>query len=169
MSLQSELKGWDGKSADNLKTIYDRYSNQTDFLDLLILWMNEPSLQSASSWLLKHHFDCHGGKLASTLTTQLYKNLSRLEHWDCKLHVLQVMPYAPIPTRQIARVKAFLDQCLRDENKFVRAWAYSGFWELARHHSRFRDEVETLLRNGLEQETAASIKARIRKSLNRSF
>ena len=169
MSLQSDLKGWDGKKADYLTEVYDRYSSQPDFLELLIVQMNASSLQSGATWLLKHHFDCGGEKLDAELATQLYKNLPALVLWDAKLHVLQVMQHMPIPGHQAAMTKAFVDQCLQDDVKFVRAWAYSGFWELARQHPRFRGQAEALLQNGLEQETAASIKARIRKCLKRGW
>ncbi len=169
MTLLSELKGWDGKSADYLNSVYDRYSRQPDFLEMLIVWMNDPSLQSGSTWLLKHHFDCDGEPLEQELTIQLYKNLPALEQWDARLHILQIMQHVPAPGRQANAIKIFLNRCLQDENKFVRAWAYSGFWELAQQHSRFRHEVESLLHDGLEKESAASIKARIRKCLKRGF
>lgn len=53
---------------------------------------------------------------------------------------------------------------LSDNNKFVRAWAYNGLYELSRQYEDLRIETMLLLDAGLNDE-AASVRARIRNIL----
>ena len=87
-------------------------------------------------------------------------------HWECKLHVLQCLPYLEIPESESASLERFLDACLESDNKFVRAWAYNGFSELSLRFPRYRERVDGLLARAATSE-AASVRARIRNILKR--
>ena len=88
--------------------------------------------------------------------------LPKQVRWDAKLHLLQCLPYWIVMETAVSTIHSFLHNCLKEQNKFVRAWAYSGFYELAKQHPHFRTETKNLLAQA-SQEEAASIKARIRQ------
>ena len=57
MTLRSEIKNWDGKSADDIESIYDRHAQQPQFLSEIINHATMPSLQKGSTWLIKRHLE----------------------------------------------------------------------------------------------------------------
>ncbi len=59
-------------------------------------------------------------------------------------------------------------KCLEDDNKFVRAWAYNGFYELAKQYPEYRTEAGQLFEMALRDE-AASVKARVRNVMKQGF
>ncbi|MDE0522869.1 MAG: hypothetical protein OXH79_13040 [Boseongicola sp.] len=78
------------------------------------------------------------------------------------MHILQCLPYLDIPEDESAGLERFLEACLESDNKFVRAWAYSGFNEMSLRFPRYRDRVGRMLALAGVSE-AASVRARIRK------
>ncbi len=62
----------------------------------------------------------------------------------------------------------FLRKCLTDENKFVRAWAYNGFYELSMPHSDYIAQTKQFLEMAMRDE-APSVKARIRNIMKKGF
>ena len=167
MSLSREILAWDGKSTDDIRAVYDRYCTMDAFVPTLVQLLVDPSHQKGASWLLKRYLD-QGGTLAEGLGMQFYATLSNLEHWESKLHVLQCLPTVPIPAVCKPGVEAFLRDCLLDDVKFVRAWAYYGFYELACQYGTLQNEAIQILELGLRDEPA-SVQARIRKALNAGF
>jgi len=76
------------------------------------------------------------------------------------------LAYLDIPENESAGVERFLEACLENDNKFVRAWAYNGFNELSLRFPRYRERVDGMLaRAGVSE--AASVRARIRNILKR--
>jgi len=98
----------------------------------------------------------------------VYKSLGTQEHWEAKLHILQSLPYLPIAERNRKAVEAFLRLTLTDANKFVRAWSYNGFYELARQHPKYQAETEQFFQMAMRDE-AASVKARIRNIMKKGL
>ena len=92
--------------------------------------------------------------------------LDKLEHWETKLHILQSIPFMPIEITERKKVDAFLRETLTDPNKFVRAWSYNGFYELAMQHSEYLNETKQFFEMAMRDE-AASIKARIRNIMKK--
>lgn len=119
--------------------------------------------QQAASWLLKKHLEM-GNSLSAADCRTVIGVLSDQDHWECKLHLLQCLPYLQILEEDCSRVEKFLNTCIKSENKFVRAWAYNGFNELALRFPRYRKEVDGMLARANESE-AASVRARIRNIL----
>lgn len=169
MSLEDELAQWDRKSKDFISKVFDRYYDRPDFLTSLAGMLDHTQLQSGATWLLKHHFDDGGGPLDAHLVTAIYRNTSALVHWDAKLHVLQCIVQMPVPEAEMRTVETFVRRCLTDDAKFVRAWAYSGFCELARRFPEFQPEATEVLNEALTSEAAGSVLARVRRELRRGF
>lgn len=145
---------WDGRTVAALEDVFARYGHSTEFVPALIAYMEEPILQAGASWLLKKVAES-GRAFSPTEVHAIYELLPQLEAWTTKLHILQSMPFLPITCQQKNVVEPFLRDCLCDKNKFVRAWAYNGFYELARQHAVYQDEVTVLLGKALQDEAAS--------------
>lgn len=163
MSIEQEIKSWDGKSSSDITAIYDRYGHSDDFVKKISQFFADIALQKAATWLLKHHFETDQ-EIKTTQVTKIVGFLPKLEHWESKLHVLQCLPFIEIVNTQKKEIEFFLRQCLTDENKFVRAWAYNGFYELSKQHAEYVTETKQFLEMALRDE-APSVKARIRNIL----
>ena len=62
----------------------------------------------------------------------------------------------------------FLRNCLVDNNKFVRAWAYNGFYELAVQYPEYEKETKQFFEMAMRDE-APSVKSRIRNIMKKGF
>ena len=163
MTLAADLSAWDGKSAADILSLYHQHAASPSFINDLLSACSKPHLQSGATWLLKHHLE-QGVSLDADIIEQLYAQLPLFESWQAKLHILQSIPFMPIPATQKNQVEAFLRSCLIDTNKFVRAWAYNGFHELSLQHPEYREESRQFLDMALRDE-APSVKARVRNIL----
>jgi len=166
MSLKQDLEQWDGKSSDDINEVYGCYHSESEFLSDIIQLIKPLSTQKGASWLLKKYLETKG-KLSPAEAKKIYTQLPNLDHWEAKLHLLQSIAFIPIGKREKERVVAFLRICLADSNKFVRAWAYSGFYELSLQYSDFQEEAEKFFKMAMKDE-APSVKARIRNIMKQS-
>lgn len=148
---------------DVIQATYDTYHHSDSFITSLINYLQQIELEKGASWLLKKHLE-NDNKLSAVEVTQIMKLLSQLQHWETKLHILQLLPYLTIKKADKKKLEYFLRACLPEQNKFVRAWTYNGFYLLAKQHREYQSETEELLKMGLRDESA-SIKARIRNIL----
>lgn len=166
-SLQQAMNGWDGKSIQALGHIFEAYSAQSDFIDDLMssIWVIE--CQKAATWLLKQWLDS-GKPLSQAQVNQLLSNLNALSDWESKLHVLQCLSYFTVENEHAALLEAFLRSTLADHNKFVRAWAYNGFYVLAKQYPAYQAEAQALFEMAMRDESA-SIKARVRQVMKAGF
>lgn len=167
LRIEQEIAAWDGKSADDIRAIYEAYHEQPDFADTIIKLTQSTSHQNGSTWLLKAWLEA-GNELGAEQIQALYALLPLLEHWEARLHLLQCIPHVPIPEDRRRDVDAFLRQTRTDSNKFVRAWSYNGLYELATQFPQYADEVEQLFVVAMQDE-AASVKARIRNIAKKGF
>ena len=167
MSIRKEIEGWDGKSADDIRGIYDRHCRASSFVSEILRLAKQQSLQKGATWLLKRHLE-NTRCLEPHAIKDAYQLLQKLEHWETKLHVLQCIPYMPIPKTHKRKVETFLRECLDDDTKFVRAWAYSGLYELAFQYPEFQKETKQLFEMAMRDEPA-SVKSRIRKVMTKGF
>ncbi len=165
MPLKSAIEAWDGKSVEALCRIHDQHRDDPDLAATLVELIGALRYRLAATRLLKRHLES-GGSVpdADGVARGLYARFDKLENWECRLNVLQCLPYLPMPDEALEAVERFLRLCLADDNKFVRAWAYNGFHCLAGQHPRFAAEVAAILEAGLRDEPP-SVKARIRKCL----
>ena len=167
MNIEQEIKSWDGKSSSDIEVIYDRYGSNDDFVQHIIQYSGVVSTQKGATWLLKRYFESDQ-KIEASQAAQIFKLLLKLEHWETKLHFLQCIPYMEIANTGKQEIEFFLRKCLTDENKFIRAWAYNGFYELSLQHSEYVTETKQFLEMALRDE-APSVKARIRNILKKGF
>ena len=166
MGLQQEIADWDGKSADDIHLIYSRYFHAPAFISEVLSLIKQVPYQKGATWLLKKHLEDEG-HLTLQQMGSIYRTLPKFEHWESKLHILQSMPFMPIRKSKVKVVESFLRNCLADQNKFVRAWTYNGFYLLAKQYPEYQAEVDQLLDQAMQNE-AASVKARIRNILKQS-
>ncbi len=167
MDMKQAIVAWDGKSADDIRDIYDRYGHKSLFISEILSLAKQEPLQKGTTWLLKRHLE-EACSLKSSEVKEVYLLLPNLEHWEATLHVLQCIPYMPIPNTQKKKVQTFLKKCLGDDAKFVRTWAYNGFYELAVQYPEYQGEAKQLFEVGMRDE-AASVKAKIRCIMKKSF
>ncbi|MCP3667721.1 MAG: hypothetical protein GY696_35390 [Gammaproteobacteria bacterium] len=161
MELEAEINGWDGKDARIISVIYKAHHNDTDFLaEILRLLKRDEHLQKGASWLLKQYLE-KGGAIVQEDIDRIYQLLPDLERWESKLQLLQSIPHLPISEQSLISVESFLRYALSDENKFIRAWAYNGFYLLSCQYPKYRHEAEQIIDMAMEDE-APSVKARIR-------
>jgi hypothetical protein len=170
MSIRDELEQFDGKHTDVLKGILSRHRPTNSLVKSLVTLVadKEPKIQTAATWLLKRLAENHVHFKPEHLMA-LFGSLSDLTHWISKLHVCQMLQYVAIPKDSDRTVAWFLDRNLWDENRFLRAWSYSGLYELARQHKKYIPYVLEELERA-EADQAASVKARIRnirKAMNK--
>ncbi len=167
MCIEQEIAAWNGKSATDIKAIYNAHSAETDFADTIIALIPTQACEKGATWLLKAWLEA-GNKLKKPQISKIYGTLEHLENWQAKLHVLQSIPLMPIADSESKNVYIFLKLTLSDQNKFVRAWTYNGFYELSRQHSEYLNETTQYFEMAIHDE-APSVKARIRTIMKKGF
>ena len=165
--FEINLKGWDKKSSDDITAIYQLYCSDDLLTTKLINCLDNIDCQTAASWLLKHHLEIKGEQ-STDVSSRIYNRVYYLEDWQSRLVILQSMNVLPIDQQSVKSVEAFVRNCLADSNKFVRAWAYNGFYLLAKQHSKFQGEAIQFFNLGMTDEPS-SVKVRIRKCLEQGF
>ncbi|MFK7805067.1 MAG: hypothetical protein AB8G95_25770 [Anaerolineae bacterium] len=166
MVLKQKLEDWDQKSAGAIQAIYLLHHLDNCFISELLDLIPHPMTETGATWLLKAHLE-RSQQLSSQDIAQLFTHLSKLNSWEAKLHILQCLPYLQIDEACKSNVETFIRDCLLSKNKFVRAWAYGGFFELSNQYSEFSKEFERLFENALENESP-SVKARLRNLKRRN-
>ena len=158
--LSREIVAWDGKSVAALQSTYQRHGNEGYFVATVLAHVADVNLQRAATWLLKRYLEA-GNPLSAGDCRAILASLSGQEHWEAKLHVLQCLPYLEIPEEARVSLETFLDDCVKSDRKFVRAWAYNGFNELSLRFPQYRERVNAMVTEASKSE-AASVRARIR-------
>ncbi|MEH8017964.1 hypothetical protein MN202_12005 [Rheinheimera muenzenbergensis] len=167
MTIEHHITLWDGKSAAGIKAVFDAYHADADFSDKIVSLSFTPSCEIGATWLLKAWLEA-GNRLTARQIAKIYPALNHLQHWQAKLHLLQSMSYMPISEADSIHVYHFLRLTLTDQNKFVRAWAYHGFYLLSSQHSKYLNETKQYFQMALRDE-APSVKARIRNISKTGF
>jgi len=159
MSLHKAIIQWDGRSKDSIIEIYHRFNQGRGFTARLLKLSADETTQTGATWLLKHHLE---NNPRTAVDEKIYfKLLFGVSEWEAKLHLLQCLPYFCISNTHKKPLEACLKQAIGEDNKFVRAWAFNGFNELALAHQEYRKEVDAILVDALAQESA-SVKARVK-------
>ena len=167
MSVKQEIAQWDGKSASDIGDIYNRHRHDSLFIPAIITLVANVSLQKGATWLLKRYLE-NKNSLADAEIAELYDQLTAMEQWESKLHILQCLPFIPIIKSRKKKVESFIRACLLDDNKFVRAWAYNGFYELAVQYPEYKKETLQFFEMAMRDE-APSVKSRIRNIMKKGF
>lgn len=163
-ALTSKLKMWDGIRVGYLMDLYKaNFSDPSFFEHLVMLCVKEQDLQKTTTWLIKHHYDS-GRALPNFLTRKLLTACRNVENWEAKLHLLQLLPHVELTGNSLISAEDFVRNCLNDNNKFVRAWAYNGLYELTKYVPALKTELEFICERAMKTESAA-IKSKVRKIL----
>jgi len=161
MGLKEELERIDGDSG-SLELLLARHQSTRSFVNQLVLLIapDEPKLQIKATALLKRLAE-NKSRFTRSQLAAIFDSLAEVTHWEAKLHLCQMLQHVKIPNGSETKVVWFLERCLSEENKFLRAWAYNGFYELAKQHHDYYDyAIEQLAR--AQKENSAAVKARLR-------
>jgi len=127
---------------------------------VLLLPEKESEIQIGATRLLKRLAEKETRFSTQQLAT-IFDSLTDLAHWEAKLHICQMLQHVRIPKGSEKKVAWFLERTLLEENKFLKAWAYNGFYELAKQHTEYCEYAMEQLDRG-ETEKSAAVRARIR-------
>lgn len=167
MALKNEILNWDGKSVHDITIVYEKHCLSTGFVNKLVKYCAILELQKGASWLLKRYCE-NNGIITDNQIEEIYSLLPKFLHWEAKLHTLQIIPYLKIPVIAQKDVECFLRSGLEQSEKFVRAWSYNGFYELALQYPEYQEEVKQFFEMALRDDSA-SVKARIRYIMKKGF
>ncbi len=167
MSIDLEIKQWDGKSVNDIGAIYDRYCHEDSFVSEIVSLLIIDELQMGASWLIKRYLE-NENQIKKTDIAAIFHIMGVIERWESKLHILQSLPFLPIGKSQKKKVEQFLRACLSDNNKFIRAWAYNGFYQLAVQYPEYKKETKQFFEMAMRDE-APSVKSRIRNIMKKGF
>ncbi|WPP53048.1 hypothetical protein [Catalinimonas niigatensis] len=163
LTLQQVLSGGEEQQVATLKSIYRQQQGREYFVRDLLSLLGMETYQKAASWLLKHHIE-QGNALTDQEMWVLAENMQPTYGWESRLHLLQILPFITIPPDAQLRVEDFVRASLSSANKFVRAWAIQGLYELSHGRPDLQREVSFLCEKAMQTE-APSVKARVRKIL----
>lgn len=168
MNLIDALAEFDGRHVGPLEEVAERCAGASGACDELLIACHSDveKLQVAASWVLKRLLE-QAVELSEGQTRELLKLLGRVSVWEAELHLLQAMDYLRVPSRGAKIVFDTVENKLISNQKFVRAWAYSGVALIADQHPRFRDRAALLLAKS-DADEAASVRARVRQ-IRKSF
>ena len=167
MSIQQEIEQWDGKSANDIGEIYSRYCHESSFASTIVKLTSDTSLQKGATWMLKRHLE-NKIELGKSETSTICRNLENMRCWESRLHILQCLPFLRVERTDRKRVENFLRKCLMEQNKFIRAWAYNGFYELSVQYPEYVEETRQFFAIAMRDE-APSVKSRIRNIMKNGF
>ena len=165
MALRDDILSWDGKSSAAITQVYEAHASSRGFLGRLVSLSGDAECEVGATWLVKHHIEA-GASMNQDQADKWYALAPNLSHWGAKLHLLQCMPVVAVPKGRAAKIEKWLSACLTSEKKFVRAWALSGYADLARAHPKYHDQAMDMLEDARENDPAASVRARARQVLN---
>lgn len=165
--LETAIAAWDGESADDIRAIHTANFPQQAYIEALFDLLASGRQVTGVTWLLKAAIEA-GFRPSEEQATIVCESVQCLDRWEAVLHVLQCMEYFPVPGEQKDSMHKFLRSRLTDDKKFVRAWAYSGFFFLARKYPEYQSEA-TQLFEVAQRDEAASVKARVRKMAKLGF
>tara|TARA_R110002012_G_scaffold77840_3_gene198265 strand:- start:27483 stop:28007 length:525 start_codon:yes stop_codon:yes gene_type:complete len=169
VSLETEIREWDQKSVAAIAAIHAAHAADADLIDQLLSLAGETELETGATWLIKHQLENRLAQLDLAQTLKLVALLSQLSGWEARLHCLQIFPFITLPREGRDLILRFVLDCSKDDNKFVRAWAYSGLHQLALAHPEYREQARVILETAQESERAASVKVRLRRALKQGF
>jgi hypothetical protein len=160
--LAMELEQLNGLPASAFETFLAEHPPSRAMIDdlVLLLTADETRIHRQVTALLKRLPEKEV-RFTNEQRRAIFDSLAEVNDWESKLHLCQILQHVRIPKGSEAKVAWFLERRLAEPNKFLRAWAYSGFYELAKQHREYRQLALDQLDRG-EREQSAAVKARIR-------
>jgi len=164
-SLKYAISCWDEKSKDDIQSVYNNHCDDKLFIDSVTHLIGDLSIQIGATWLLKQHLE-KGHTVNSEQSIKILQKLPKLSSWQSQLHILQIFNQIQMDIPNKTNIEHFIRHNLTSDNKFVRAWSYNGFYELARNFPEYTEEMYAFFDMAMNDESA-SIKARIRQLLKK--
>lgn len=163
-ALSQALFDFDGKSTGPLERFAAAHNADAELVAELCEFAasDDQNLQAAATWLLKR-FGVNSAQLSPGQTETLLGLLTQDTGWLSRIHVLQMLDSLIVPTTLAEPLLAALAAQAVGANTFIRAWSVHGAVVLADQHPAYRDRALDLLA-AAEQDEAASVRARIRRS-----
>lgn len=112
MNIEKDIANWDGKSSSDIEAIYKCYCDDESFVSNLLDLSQNTELQKGTSWLMKRYLE-DNHRLGKNEIASLFKLLSKLQHWETRMHILQCIPYMPIGRSERKWLKLFYGGVLR--------------------------------------------------------
>ena len=162
-SIRKKLQAWDGQKMDYLASIYSNYAETKGLDEIIQLFSEDPGIQVATSWLLKHHIDTGGGFSPNQLE-KILLHFKEISDWPGRLHILQIIPQVGLTIKQSELLEPVVGEFLYSENKFVRAAAYEAYFEIVRNIPPLQNEFRIQCEDSLEK-VSASVRVKIRRIL----
>ncbi|WP_425397554.1 hypothetical protein [Aeoliella sp.] len=159
------LESFDGKHAEPLVELADGTpASEANIQKLLALAEHDQALvRAGATWVLKRWHD-RGVNFSANAVATMVRLLGQETEWGSQLHLVQMLTILEIPKASARKLKAEAAKLAHSENKFVRAWATSALANLADQHPAYRHAALKVFAE-VEQDAAASVKARVRKVL----
>ncbi|MBO6758183.1 MAG: hypothetical protein JJ902_17740 [Roseibium sp.] len=165
--LEDDLHAWDGKSVSRLQAIYKSAIGLPDLVARLIELCARPETEVGATWLLKHHLERQDLTMTATDSIRVAGLLSDLSDWQAQLHLFQIADRSDMTQGTRPAWEAFIRAGLMSDRKLIRAWSYYALAVLAARFTDLRAEARGILQDAMDQETAGSIKVRLRKALGK--
>lgn len=161
--VAAAIAEYDGKHSDSLAAVAAGVSPSQEVLAALCDFVGgeDRRAQSAASWLLRRYVEA-GAVLSPQESEQVLAALIECEHWQTRLHILQMMGHVTLPASRVETLWRALGEYRQDANKFLRAWSYYAAAVVADQHPRYRDRALGWLA-AAERDEAASVRARVRR------
>jgi hypothetical protein len=164
--LKTLLQEWDGTHTEYLQAVYRSHVKDEKFFDTIIrLYLSSTQLKRITSWLIKHHYD-YNNQLSQDQIIKILSHVDKLEHWESKLHILQLIPSFDLDIQNAESIEPFIKKALRSEKKFVKAAAYEAYFEIVKLKPGLQREFKSMCEEALKKESA-SIKSKVKKIIEK--
>lgn len=162
-NLIRALRDFDGKRTDVLEQLIISLPRRGDLLVRMLEIAQHPEVdvQIGATWILKRWFEIERS-LFSEAISNLVRLLTNAEHWEVRLHILQILAVSSVPTESIPALKESLKLLYQNENKLLRAWSLSVLVSLADQCHDLR-ETAIIHLSSADHDIAASVRARTRQ------
>lgn len=162
--LRAEMRNWDRKSASAITAIYQAHHDTEGFASRLMTAAGDAEMESAATWLIKHH--CERGETAFSedQRARLYTLLPRFTYWEAQLHVLQMVDDLPIPAAAADDMVTYLHGAATSSKTLIRAWALYAAAQLAHQHPAYAAQVDAMLKAAAKGQPKGAVAVRLRKA-----
>lgn len=162
-NIQRVLAGLNGADATTLRAASERLVATEPSAVALAERLGERDLERAASWMLKHWIDSRRVAITKALAVRITERAVLCGDWEARLHVLQMAGHIDFSAVAVEGFARFLNECVADERRITRAWAYDACDHLAHQVPAYRPHVLGVLERAEQTETAGSIRARLRR------
>lgn len=159
--FEKDLVQYAGQSTKGLEKFYHRWKEDAELIQRCVACVGDPDLEKAATWLLKYFLESRRD-LDESQQRLILSCLNEVKCWQGRLHLLQMLDALLIPEDLQESVAKFCEESTFNDNKFIRAWGYSGIVTLAKQWDRYVPLAIEAITNG-DNDEAPSARARVRR------